>query len=202
MLKGRPRQRFSQPESTANGVRAGLAAASLLLLAIGVGCAGQTRGAELYPEVAEHQNQEIEKVRFVGGEPFNDDTLQTLIDSAPSRCNLLGIPVCIPFLSIDQSSRINVEVIRRDVARISAFYRRAGYFGTRVAPRAEPLDSDSGDVELTFVVRRGDPIILDSITVEGAEEILEPAAIAAFLPSKAGEIFDLGRFDASADQLL
>src|SRR5687767_89643 len=146
MLKGRPRQRFSQPETTANGVRACVSAATLLILALGVGCTAQTRGAELYPEVAEHQNQEIDKVRFVGGEPFADDTLQTLIDSAPSRCNLLGLPVCIPFLSNDERNRINVEVIRRDVARISAFYRRAGYFGTRVAPRAEPIDSDSGDI--------------------------------------------------------
>jgi hypothetical protein len=70
----------------------------LLVAALGAACAGQTRGAELYPEVAEFQNEEIDAVRFMGGEPFADDTLRTLIDSAPSRCSLLGIPICIPFL--------------------------------------------------------------------------------------------------------
>lgn len=175
----------------------------LLGVALGAGCTGQTRGAELYPEVAEYQNEEIDDVRFVGGEPFADDTLRTLIDSAPSRCNLLGLPLCIPFLRFTyEPHRVNVEAVRRDVARLAAFYRRAGYFGTRVTPRAEPVDADSGDIELTFVVRRGDAIILDSLTIEGTEDIIAPATLARQLPTRGGEIFDLGKFDASADQLL
>ncbi|MGQ0562216.1 MAG: BamA/OMP85 family outer membrane protein [Gemmatimonadota bacterium] len=174
------------------------------LLALGAaGCIGQTRGAELYPEVAEHQNLEIDAIRFVGAEPFSEDTLRTLIDSEASHCDLLGLPICIPFLNLTQDvHRVNVEVVRRDVARLAAFYRREGYFGTRVLPRAEPEDADRNEVVLTFVVRRGDPITLDSMSIEGTDGIFAPDSMARALPLQAGEQFDLGEFDAAADLLL
>lgn len=178
--------------------------ATSLVVALGaVGCLGQTRGAELYPEVAEHQNAEIEDVRFVGGDPFSEDTLLTLIDSQASDCDLLGLPICVPFWKATRHvHRLNIEMVRRDVARIAAFYRRAGYFGTRVTPRAETEDADSTEVVLSFVIRRGDAIRLDSLTIEGTEEILAPDSLARELVIKPGDIFDLGRFDAAADQVL
>lgn len=177
--------------------------AALLSIALGVtGCTGQTRGAELYPEVVEHQNQEIESVRFEGTDPFSADTLITLVDSQESRCDLLGLPICIPFLVTRQVNRINVEVVRRDVARLAAFYRREGFFGTRVTPRVEPKSEDGEEVILTYIIRRGDPIILDSLTIEGTEDIIPPDSLMARLPLEAGDLFDLGDFDESADEVL
>lgn len=177
--------------------------AALLTTALGVaGCIGQTRGAELYPDVVKHQNQEITSVRFEGTEPFSPDTLVTLVDSQESHCDLLGLPICIPFLVTRQVHRINVEVVRRDVARLAAFYRREGFFGTRVTPRVETESETDDNVVLTYVIRRGDPIILDSLTIEGTEDILSPDSLARTLPLEAGDRFDLGDFDASADQVL
>lgn len=178
--------------------------ATLLIVVLAAsGCMGGSRAAELYPGMAEHQNKEIKQIRFVGGEPFGADTLQSMTDSQASHCDLLGLPICIPFLPITRDvHRLNVEAVRRDVARIAGFYRREGYFGTTVIPRAEPLGDSDSDIILTFVVRRGDPIILDSLTIDGTEGILDPDSLARRLPLQPGELFDIAEFEASADQVV
>lgn len=167
------------------------------------GCMGTSRGAELYPEVAEYQSKEIKRVRFVGGEPYEADTLLTMVDTHESHCSTLGLPICIPFLDITYHKKfLNVEVVRRDVARLAAFYRREGYFGTRVEPRAEAAGGDTAAVAITFVIRRGGAVRLDSLAIEGADAVIPADSIASFLPIKVGDRFDLGDFDAAAEQLL
>lgn len=175
--------------------------ATVGLVALGsAGCLGRSRAVELYPEVAEHQNAEIKDVRFVGGEPFSADTLQTLVDSEPTHCSILGLPICLPFWG-RHVHRLNVEVVRRDVARLAAFYRREGFFGTRVEPRAEPDGADDDEVQLTYVVRRGDEVLLDSLTIEGLADVMPADSALRTLPLQVGDRFDLGEFDASADML-
>lgn len=175
----------------------------LIFVLASSGCMGGSRAAELYPGMAEHQNKEIKQVRFAGGEPFTADTLQSMIDSQPTHCDLLGLPICIPFLAFTRDvHRLNIEAVRRDVARIAGFYRREGYFGTTVIPRAEPLGDSESDITLTFIVRRGDPITLDSLTIDGTEGILDPDSLARRLPLQPGELFDIAEFEASADQVV
>lgn len=177
--------------------------ATLLFVVLAASCMGGSRAAELYPGMAEHQNMEIKQIRFVGGEPFSADTLQSMIDSQPTHCDLLGLPICIPFLRFTRDvQRLNVEAVRRDVARIAGFYRREGYFGTTVIPRAEPLGDSDEDIALTFVVRRGDPVLLDSLTIDGTEGIFDPDSLAGRLPLQPGELFNIAEFEASADQVV
>jgi outer membrane protein assembly factor BamA len=209
----------SQPKTASRGVclaylRAfvrsplslGLIRASVVLAALNLsGCAARSRAAALYPDLAKNQNQQINKVRFVGNDPFSPDTLLTLIDTQPSSCNLLGIPICLPLLGGARVSRLNVEVVRRDVARLAAFYRREGYFGTTVTPHADPADPNEGPAEdeiaLTFTIKRGAPVLMDSLSVAGTAGIFDADSFAARLPIKPGGIFNLGQFDASADRL-
>lgn len=179
----------------------------LLIAALGAaGCFGRSRAAELYPDLAKHQNEEIKRVLFVGGEPYKSDTLQTLIDTHQTRCSLLGLPFCLPFVGGAQVGKLNVEVVRRDIARIAAFYRREGYFGTRVTPRTDPADPQEGaqedEIALTFVIRRGDPIQLDTLVIEGTQGVLDADSLTARLPLKAHNIFNLGRYEAAADQIV
>ena len=183
----------------------GLKSALVLSAAmVAAGCVGRSRGAQLYPELAQHENAEIRAVKFEGAEPFSADTLATLIDTQPSRCSLLGLPVCLPILGGAHVSRLNVEVVRRDVARLAAFYRREGYFGTRVTPHADPAEPNEPaeqEIALTFVVRRGPAVELDTLTVTGTTGIFDADSFAARLPLKPGGIFNLGQFEASADRL-
>jgi hypothetical protein len=64
------------------------------------GCGLRSTGADLYPELVEHEGKRVDDVRFTDTEPFARDTLLKVIKTQPSRCNFLGIPLCVPFTRI------------------------------------------------------------------------------------------------------
>ena len=176
---------------------------SLVLLIALAGCAGRSRIAELYPDVAEHAGKEIKSVRFVNGQPFGYDTLQVMIETKPTHCTLLGFPICLPFFSIGREEHfVDPSAVVRDAGRLTVFYRREGYFGTRVTPRIEPKAENDEEVEVTFIIRRGDPITLDTLRLEGIAGLLDSAAVMSALPLQPGDLFDLDDFTLSADEVL
>ena len=169
----------------------------------GSGCAGRSRAAALYPDLVEYSGREIAEVRFEGGDPFSADSLQQLIETQPSRCSFLGLPLCVPFTRIGhQTHRLNLETLRQDVGRLALFYRASGYFGTTVRPQVEPQSGDDQDVEVTFEIDRGDPIYLDTLIVEGTEGILDPDSLARGLRLQPRELFNLAELVASADTVM
>lgn len=177
--------------------------AVLLLVLVLTGCAARSRVAELYPDVAEHAGAEIKTVRFVGGDPFADDTLGVMIETKPTRCSFLGFPICFPIGGIGrQVHKLDPNAVIRDAGRLTVFYRREGYFGTRVTPRVEPTNPGDEDVQVTFVIQRGDPIVLDTLALLGLNGVLDSAALLGSLPLQAGELFDLDDFTLSADRVL
>jgi outer membrane protein assembly factor BamA len=180
--------------------RAGLRRLAVLAGAAFTGACGvRSIAADLYPQVAEYQNRRISEVRFTDTAPFRADSLQQLIDTQPSRCRFLGIPLCIPFTRLGREEhRVNVTRILSDVETLERVYRIAGYFNTRVAPEVEP----AGDAaEVIFRIRRGAPIVLDQLTVTGTEGALDAAQVAGLLPIQPGEIFHLARFTEAADRI-
>lgn len=194
--------------AVARAVRVRLAGAWLACvcasaLAVG-GCAVRSTAADLYPQVAEHQGSRITGVRFVNAAPFRPDSLQQLVDTQPSRCNVLGLPVCVPFTRIGrQEHRVNVARISSDVVNLERAYRIAGYFNTVVTPRVEPRGNASNDnVEVIFDIARGDAIVLDMLQVTGTEAVMDPDSVERRLPMQPGDIFHLGRFVESADLVL
>jgi outer membrane protein assembly factor BamA len=168
----------------------------LLFVAV-AGCGVRSVAADLYPGVAEHQGRRIREVRFENTAPFRADSLQRLIDTQPSRCSFLGLPICVPFTRIGrQEHRVNVNRVAGDVVTLERAYRIAGYFNTQVAPSVEPVGED--DAEVTFSVARGDAVVLDRLTVTGTEPEMPAAEVELRLPLQPGDIFHLGRFlDAS-----
>jgi outer membrane protein assembly complex protein YaeT len=167
-----------------------------LLLA---GCNVRTNGATLYPQVAAQTGKQIRSVRFVGNEPFSSDTLAKIIETKPRRCSILGAPICIGQLGLQQH-RLDPETVRRDIQKLMLFYRAEGYFGTSVAPSVEAVGAE--EVRITFAVARGEAIILDALDVSGTEGIMDPDSLARTLPLKPGQLFDLGKFVGSADAVL
>lgn len=173
-------------------------AASLLAWLV-AGCTARASTAELYPEVVEHAGRKVEEVRFTGAEPFGRDTLLTMINTQPSRCSFLGLPFCVPFFGWGrQEFHIQPERVRQDVASLARFYRAEGYFGTRVSPE---VDLDGDDAIVTFGIQRGDPILVDLLEVTGTEGVADPDSLERELPLQPGEVFRLGEFSASWDQV-
>ncbi|HEX6133029.1 MAG TPA: BamA/TamA family outer membrane protein [Longimicrobiales bacterium] len=163
------------------------------------GCA-TTEAARMYPEIAQQSGILIDNVRFVNAAPFSADTLLTLTQTKPSRCNFLGLPICVPFTRIGREEhRLGTQRVASDVETLERFYRIAGYFGTRVTPTVQP---DGDDVDVTFTIHRGDPIILDALVVSGTEGVLDPDSLAATLPLQPGDMFHLGRFIDSSERIV
>jgi outer membrane protein assembly factor BamA len=139
-------------------------------------------------------------VKFVGGAPFKADSLITVVKTQPTRCNLLGLPLCVPFTRVGQKvSRFNLQQMQEDVVRLQTFYRVSGYFGSTVVPK---VDENGDNVDVSFMIERGDPVRLDSLTVTGTDGIVNADSLARALPLDTGRIFHIGLFNASADTVL
>jgi outer membrane protein assembly factor BamA len=165
-------------------------------------CGLRSRAADLYPELVEQEGKKIDDVRFTGTEPFGRDTLLRVVKTLPSRCNFMGLPVCVPFTRIGRQEHfLNLARIQADVETLERFYRIAGYFGTRVTPTVVP-ESGEDNVDVTFTIRRGDPVVLDQFTVTGTEAVLAPDSLAERLPLRAGDLFHLGKYLAASDSVL
>jgi outer membrane protein assembly factor BamA len=85
------------------------------------------------------------------------------------------------------------------VETLERFYRIAGYFGTRVTPAVEP---DGDNVDVRFSIMRGDPIVLDALTVTGTEGLLDPDSLARTLRLQPGDIFHLGEYIEASEYIV
>ncbi len=188
----RPRRERSRP-----GVGA---IVSFLVVAGTWGCATRERITALYPDLGEYAGSVIRDVDFTGGAPFGEDTLQALVETRPTRCSFLGLPICIPFTRVGRRvQELSPETVADDLVRLRSFYRYEGYFGTSVRPRVE--EADDG-VRVTFEIRRAQPVYLDTLTIAGTQGVVDPDSLARHLPLRPDGIFDLGEFAASADTVL
>ena len=165
------------------------------------GCTARTEAASRFPELAEHAGAEVVALRFVAPAPFTADSLAELIQTEPTHCDFLGLGFCIPFTDIgERRTRLNVETVARDLDLLTLHYRRSGFLGTRVMPGADVRGENAIAVE--FIILRGDSVLVDSLVIEGAEEVLDTARLRRRLPLAEGELFDTDDFLASADTLL
>jgi outer membrane protein insertion porin family len=193
------KQEYRTREAALVGCGAGQRWLVLAALLFTSGCAAASSAARRYPDVAERAGARIDAVRFEQTAPFTADTLLTLTLTQPSRCNFLGLPICVPFTRIGREEHfLNVSRVATDVETLERFYRIAGYFGTRVSPSVEP---NGDDVDVTFTVQRGDAIVLDALTVAGTEGLMDPDSLARTLPLQPGEIFHLGEFIESSERI-
>lgn len=207
---GRAAARASCPRSVAgvqsarSRARAAIIGLLAAILAAG-GCSTRGSGAAVFPEYSDLAGREISEVAFAGTpEPFSSDTLGQLVDTKETRCSLLGLPFCLPFTNVGRVvERLDLGTLREDVDRLILFYRQSGFFGTRVDADVEPENRRTSDspVIVTFQIDRADPVILQSIEIEGLEGVLDIAELPR-LRSRVGRRFHLGDFLASGDTVL
>ncbi|HEX5660528.1 MAG TPA: BamA/TamA family outer membrane protein [Polyangiales bacterium] len=104
------------------------------------------------------------------------------------------------------------SVFERDLARIERWYRARGYYGVRIlSTRSSPAEALYGDasktdrIALTVAVEENQPVLVESVALEGAEG-LEPSLakeIAALVAElKVGARFDESDYDSTRGGLL
>lgn len=176
----------------------------LLCLAVGVvamACAPRTPLEEAYPQLGAFVGDEIVSLRFVGPEPFATDTLLDLIETEPTHHSLIGLPIRIPGTQIGvQRRQLNLQTLNEDKEQLERFYQNSGYYDTEVLPFVEPQGDD--EVRVTFVIDRGPAVVVQQLDITGSEGILHPDSLEHRLPLQRGELFNLPRYNASADTVL
>ncbi len=170
---------------------------AVLLLAAALGaCVGAAPAAGPYPAYAEFQGREVKRVRFEGDLKVGRDTLDAVVSTRATFCQLAFLPVCLGKFG-RRERELDLSVLQRDVVRIGLLYRDHGYYGTRVVPVVEPVDDER--VEVRFEITPGDLVTLRSLAIEDDQGILDTAALRKRLPLEVGEPFSRIAFLASAD---
>ncbi len=184
-------------------VRPGPAVALWALVALGSSaCAVRSAADRLYPGLAPYAGREVHSVRFENAGVFSPDTLLQVVQTRPSRCSFLALPLCVPLTHLGEQKRfLDPTAVAGDVQRLETYYRIGGFFGTRVQPEVAPVPGDTDDVSVAFRIEPGDSVVLDSLTLVGLDTVLDPAAVARALPSQPHRRFNLAAFAASADSL-
>jgi outer membrane protein assembly factor BamA len=174
-----------------------LALLAIVILLSACASTGPAGGGPL-PRFAQYEGSEIRRVEFAGELELREDSLRAVISTRASRCRILFLPICLPGTRIGRDEqRLELRELARDVLRLQLYYRDHGYYGSRIEPVVEPLEEDR--VLVRFAIAPGDQVILDELTVEGAEEVMPPGELIRAMPLAVGEPFRRTGFLASAD---
>ncbi len=161
--------------------------AALLISITGV---AQAQGTE-----CEAGEPEVRALEFRGNTVFRASDLALRIVTSSSeflRRNLriVGAKHCLDHAEL-----------RLDVGRLRIFYRRHGYFSTRVDTAVTPLYDGYGGVRVAFQIHEGEPVIVDSLRVGGLDSAIAAIADTSSLALRPGITFDMTRLQAAIDSI-
>lgn len=159
-----------------------------MLTALVLGARGLAAQAGQVPE------RTVTAVRFRGNHAIDALTLEAAIATSASNWTY-RVPL-LKHLGLGQRRMFDELEFRRDVVRLQILYRQHGFFEARVDTA---VTRSARTVDVEFRIAEGPPVLVDSITVRGADSIVDARRLAARLPLAEGKPFDREQFDASAD---
>src|SRR5206468_1126503 len=96
---------------------------------------------------------------------------------------------------------LDSDELRLDVGRLRIFYRRHGYYSTRVDTTVTPLKDGYGGVSVTFNIREGEPVRVDTLAIGGIDASIAGIVDTATLGLTRGMVFDVTRIGAAVDTM-
>ncbi len=137
---------------------------------------------------------EVRRLDFTGNTTYRDDQLALLIETSPSGWLRRVVRV------VGQRYCYDSTVARvTDVARLRLYYRDRGFVGTQVRSEVTPMGA--GKVGVRYRIVEGRPLLIDSLAVNGLENVTNPERLVRNLPLRAGDRLDRGRMAAMRDSL-
>ncbi len=129
--------------------------------------------------------------------------LKLSVATEPSRCSniVLKFTIC-PFThspAVYNRHFLNREELARDMLRLRVYYWRRGYRETKVDTIVDRVNDDQ--VKVAFVIDEGEPTIVDSLVVTGADSLLSPGAVARLLALRSGDPLSMLALDTSVTRL-
>jgi outer membrane protein insertion porin family len=173
-----------------------LSTAALALAAVLPACVQGGPPSGPLPQFGEFEGRRVKSVKFEGDLKVRADSLQAVIQTHPSTCKLLVIPIC-PFGVGRHVYELDLAALAQDVARIQLYYRDQGYYGSRVVPMVDPTSRNQ--VAVRFLITPGDRVTTRVVAVTGVDSIFAPGEMEKRIPLKQGHPFSRREFLASAD---
>lgn len=149
------------------------------------------------PLAAQESSPVVRGLDFDGNHAIDDYTLSIAIGTTNS--SWFARKGFVRWLGLGEKRYFDPLEFRRDVYRLTLFYRQSGFMDVKVdtAVRRSP-----GDVHLRFLITEGPPIEVRSLKVTGLDSVAKPDEVTADLPLRIGEPFNRFLFQASADTLV
>lgn len=162
----------------------------LYLLAIGLGLSAPlpARGQEV------EGVRVVRNVKFHGNQAIDEKTLRASI--ATHQAPLFYRLSLTRWLGLGDAPAFDALELRRDVLRIQALY---GVHGFPHAQVDTTLRRRNDDVDITFRITEGEPIVVDSVRLVGGglDTLADVPALRKLLPLQAGNPFDRIAFQTS-----
>jgi outer membrane protein insertion porin family len=132
---------------------------------------------------------EIETIRFVGNERFDDDSLRSVIASKEARW--------YSFLS--SSDRYDGDRLAFDQELLRQFYLKEGYADFRIVSSSSELSQDKTKFFITMQVEEGQRYKVGDISVNSQIRNLDPQELIPDVTLKSGDWYDAERIKTSID---
>ncbi len=139
----------------------------------------------------------VRSLAFDGNHAIPDYTLSIAIGTTNS--SWFARKWFVRWLGLGEKRYFDPVEFRRDVLRLTLFYRQSGFMEVKV----DTLVRRSGrDIHLRFLITEGPPIVVRSMKVTGLDTIADGRDLAVDLPLREGAPFNRFVFQASADSLI
>lgn len=138
--------------------------------------------------------REVRSLEFRGNTVFRASDLALRVSTTPSELVRRVIRVGGSKHCLDS------DELRLDVGRLRVFYRRHGYFSTRVDTAVIPVLDGYGGVRVTFQLREGEPVRVDTLRLTGLGEVAGIVDTLSLRLSR-GMIFDVTRIQTAIDSM-
>ncbi len=175
--------------------RTALTAVALGASALGASGALAPARAGAQDLACERGDREVRSLRFTGNRAFSSGELARVVVTTPSAL-LSGI-------GLGARRCLNPDEFPRDVLRLVAYYRKRGYRSASVDTIVRPTGGTATRprVAVTFAVREGEPLRLDTLTVTGLDGVRGAARARAAIHLRPGDVFDRVALEAGRDTL-
>jgi len=165
-----------------------------LLSSVAVTSALTARAAGAQDVQCDPGEREVRGLHFEGNTTFSDDDLSARVATTPSSgmrrlFRIVGAKRCLPS-----------DGLAPDVFNLTQWYRNNGFFDVRVDTAVKNLPNAAVDV--TFKIDEGQPLILDSLRIEGLDSVPNRERLLRGLQLKVGGRFGVLLMLSDVDSIL
>ncbi len=149
------------------------------------------------PAAAQESAPVVRSLAFDGNHAIPDYNLSIAIGTTNS--SWFARKWYVRWLGLGEKRYFDPVEFRRDVLRLTLFYRQSGFMEVKVDTLVR---RDGRDIHLRFLITEGPPIVVRSMKVTGLDTIAKAHELAQDLPLREGAPFNRFLFQASADSII